>query len=71
MKEIKNEFKKAKLKAKEDVINARETGASHQIVPEIEHLIQGKNILKWFLGFASGKKLILQDVLFHIILFDV
>ena len=41
--EYKNEVRKAKLKAREDVINARETGASHQIVPEIEHLIQGKN----------------------------
>ena len=71
-KEYKNEIRKAKLKAKEDVINARETSVSHQIVPEIEHLIQGKNIWKQFSGFSSGENLMmLPNVLFHIILFDV
>ena len=40
-KEYKDEIKRAKIKAKEDVIRAKETGPSHQIVPEIKHLLQG------------------------------
>ena len=42
-KEYKDEIKRAKIKAKEDVIRAKETGPSHQIVPEIKHLLQGSN----------------------------
>merc|ERR1711894_787532 len=34
----KNERRK---KARDDVVNAKSTGASHQILPEIEHLIKG------------------------------
>ena len=40
-KEYKGEIRRAKIKAKEDVISAKETGPSHQIVPEIKHLLQG------------------------------
>ena len=44
-KEYKNEVRKAKIKAREDVIGANTSGASSQIVPEIEHLVKGKKIL--------------------------
>ena len=40
-KEYKEEVRKAKQKARDDVVNAKSTGASHQILPEIEHLIKG------------------------------
>ena len=40
--DLKEEIRKARQKAREDVINAKATGASHQIVPEIEHLIKGR-----------------------------
>jgi ribosomal RNA-processing protein 17 len=40
-KEYKEEVRRAKQKAREDVIHSKATGASHQILPEIEHLIQG------------------------------
>ena len=40
-KEFKEEIRKAKQKAREDVLNAKATGASHQILPEVEHLIRG------------------------------
>ena len=40
-KEFKEEVRRAKQKAREDVINAKATGASHQILPEVEHLIRG------------------------------
>lgn len=38
--EYKEEVRKAKQKAREDVMNAKATGASHQIVPEIADLIR-------------------------------
>ena len=41
-KEFREEVRKAKQKARDDVINAKATGASHQILPEVEHLIQGR-----------------------------
>jgi len=40
-KEYKEEVRRAKQKAREDVNHSKATGASHQILPEIEHLIQG------------------------------
>ena len=52
-KDFKEEKRKAKQKAREDVINAKATGASHRIVPEIEHLIRGRYLLtctKWDIG---------------------
>jgi len=43
-KEYKNEVRKAKIKAREDVISAKTSGASSQIVPEIEHLLKGRSV---------------------------
>ena len=40
-KDLKEEIQRAKRKAREDMEQAKSTGASHQIVPEIEHLIKG------------------------------
>lgn len=39
--EYKEEVRKAKQKARDDVVNAKKDGASHQILPEIAHLIRG------------------------------
>ena len=40
-KEYKEEVRRAKQKARDDVIHSKATGASHQILPEVEHLIRG------------------------------
>ena len=45
-KEYKEEVRRAKQKAKDDVIHSKATGASHQILPEVEHLIRGIGFLK-------------------------